>query len=77
MPFDPSSAAKYSVPFTSVSCHGAEVELPGRMSLTSTVPDDVPLLFHSSVPFDPLLARKYSVPFTFTRKLGEEEAAPE
>src|SRR5436190_177113 len=40
---------------------GLELPLPGFMSLTSTVPAAVPLLFHNSTPLDPSLAVKHKV----------------
>src|SRR5436189_4334047 len=42
------------------------------MSLTSTVPPDVPSLFHSSRPLVALLAAKYSVFAILTRLSGDE-----
>src|SRR5262245_14716456 len=44
------------------------------MSLTWTVPPDVPSLFHSSVLLIPCVAAKNSVPFTSSRPDGEELA---
>jgi parallel beta-helix repeat protein len=48
----------------------SDPEVPGKMSLTSTVPAAVPSLFHSSPPCVPSLAEKNSVPFTFVRDEG-------
>src|SRR5581483_12137452 len=38
---------------------------PAQMSLTSTVPEEVPSHFHNSAPWLPSWARKKSVPLTF------------
>ncbi len=53
-----------------------EPRLPGRMSLTNTVPAAVPSLFQSSLPLMPSLAEKNSVPFTLVRNAGIESPAP-
>src|SRR5512139_951415 len=75
VPFTASAAEKYSVPLTSVRFSGFESPIPGLMSLTITVPADVPSDFHSSVPFTASAAEKYSVPLTSVRNWGFEEPA--
>src|SRR5690348_16688465 len=49
-PWLPSLAAKNSVPLTFVRLLGRELAAPGKMSLSRTVPVEVPLLCHSSRP---------------------------
>src|SRR5207244_5837863 len=46
------------------------------MSLTRTVPEEVPSLFHSSLPCVPSSAAKNTVPFTLVSALGEEPNGP-
>ena len=47
--------------------------LPGLMSLTITVPDSVPSLFHSSLPWVPSSALKNSVSPTAISSVGRLE----
>ncbi len=47
-----------------------ELLLPGRMSLTRTVPAAKPFDRHSSAPLTPLLARKKSVPLRLVKEEG-------
>src|SRR5262245_1203248 len=78
VPFVPSSAEKNRVPLTLAKLLGLELSgkpyelLPGRMSLTRTVPAAAPSLFHNSNPVKPSLAEKNSVPWTSVRLLGRE-----
>src|SRR5436190_23586429 len=46
------------------------------MSLTRTVPEEVPSLFHSSLPCVPSSAAKNTVPLTLVSALGEEPNGP-
>ncbi len=52
--------------------NGLPLEVPGKISLTSTVPVLVPSLFHSSLPFTPSVALKYKMPLTFVSAKGKK-----
>src|SRR6516164_7979706 len=72
-PCDPSSAEKYTTPFTFVSQLGFDELLPlVLMSRTRTVPAAVPSLFHNSRPSVPSSATKNRVPCTLVRLFGTE-----
>ena len=58
---------KNKVPLALMKSTGLELSTPGRMSFTSTVPADVPSLFHGSRPLVGSLAVKYSVPPALTK----------
>ncbi len=85
-PLTSSKALKYRVLPTAVRLRGLELkppvitppelEEPGRMSLTRTVPAAVPSLFHNSLPFTPSSEVKYKVLPTTVRLPGEELEEP-
>src|SRR5215831_17520687 len=54
----PSEAKKYRRPAYATSPEGKELELPGQISRTSTVPLTVPSVRHSSTPLFPSFAEK-------------------
>ena len=73
LPLDGSSnALKYSRLPDFTSEPGSAPSVPDMISLTSTVPAAVPLLFQSSRPKSGWNAEKKSVPFTFVRWSGSE-----
>ena len=74
----PSSALKNRVLFTWIELglsHCKASASPGLISLTRTVPDSVPSLFHSSSPTDES-ATKNNVPFTSVKSLGALDGLP-
>src|SRR3954453_17251716 len=84
-PAMPSVAAKSIVPFKLMKPFGEEelghepygLELwPGKMSLTSTVPPDVPSVFHSSRPFASTAENSTPLVPNGVKELGDEPVAP-
>src|SRR5258707_14128140 len=55
---------------------GEELDAPGLMSFTSTVPFAVPSVFQSSNPEAPSLAAKYSAPLNTVNPKGAEPPDP-
>ncbi|GCL48269.1 hypothetical protein NIES3787_39850 [Microcystis aeruginosa NIES-3787] len=75
-PLTPLSALKNRVLPTALRLLGLELEAPGRMSPTKTVPAAVPSLLHNSSPFTPSLTVKNRVLPTAVRRLGLELEEP-
>ena len=75
-PAIPSEALKYSVRSITKRCCGREDAAPGQRSLTSTVPAEVPLLFHSSQPWIGSTAVKNKVRPSALSSDGDEEFMP-
>src|SRR5207302_5648199 len=76
VPWVPSLAWRYSLPWDGTSHRGADPIGPGEMSSTRAVPGAVPSLFQTSRPWAPSSALKNATPPTLVIHPGPEPGVP-